>query len=91
MPRVSRIVALTHLVLIACSSARGSPSSSIPSRFLKLRPCGKNGYSPLHLAVDRNTTCVGRYPVCKFPSLTVASILLECGADVNCRDEDDNR
>ena len=65
--------------------------SPLPSRFLKLQPCGKNGYSPLHLAVDRNTTCVGRYPVCKFPSLTVASILLECGADVNCRDEDDNR
>lgn len=62
-----------------------------PCRFLKLQPCGKNGYSPLHLAVDRNTTCVGRYPVCKFPSLTVASILLECGADVNSRDEDDNR
>lgn len=60
-------------------------------RFLKLQPCGKNGYSPLHLAVDRNTTCVGRYPVCKFPSLTVASILLECGADVNSRDNDDNR
>lgn len=60
-------------------------------RFLKLQPCGKNGYSPLHLAVDRNTTCVGRYPVCKFPSLTVASILLECGADVNSRDDDDNR
>lgn len=60
-------------------------------RFLKLQPCGKNGYSPLHLAVDRNTTCVGRYPVCKFPSLTVASILLECGADVNSRDDEDNR
>lgn len=60
-------------------------------RFLKLQPCGKNGYSPLHLAVDRNTTCVGRYPVCKFPSLTVASVLLECGADVNSRDNDDNR
>ncbi|RXN28612.1 fem-1 -like protein [Labeo rohita] len=59
-------------------------------KFLKLQPCGKNGFSPLHLAVDRNTTCVGRYPVCKFPSFQVASILLECGADVNCRDEDDN-
>ncbi|XP_055742095.1 protein fem-1 homolog C-like isoform X2 [Salvelinus fontinalis] len=59
-------------------------------KFLKLQPCGKNGYSPLHLAVDRNTTCVGRYPVCKFPSFQVTSILLECGADVNCRDEDNN-
>ncbi|XP_023692499.1 protein fem-1 homolog C [Paramormyrops kingsleyae] len=59
-------------------------------RFLKLQPCGKNGYSPLHLAVDRNTTCVGRYPVCKFPSFQVTSILVECGADVNCRDQDNN-
>ncbi|XP_051964179.1 protein fem-1 homolog C-like, partial [Xyrauchen texanus] len=59
-------------------------------KFLKLQPCGKNGYSPLHLAVDRNTTCVGRYPVCKFPSFQVTSILLECGADVNSRDEDNN-
>lgn len=59
-------------------------------KFLKLQACGKNGFSPLHLAVDRNTTCVGRYPVCKFPSFQVTSILLECGADVNCRDVDDN-
>ncbi|XP_056094285.1 protein fem-1 homolog C [Rhinichthys klamathensis goyatoka] len=59
-------------------------------KFLKLQACGKNGFSPLHLAVDRNTTCVGRYPVCKFPSFQVTSILLECGADVNSRDQDDN-
>ncbi|KAG5280524.1 hypothetical protein AALO_G00061020 [Alosa alosa] len=59
-------------------------------RFLKLRPCGKNGSSPLHLAADRATTCVGRYPVCRFPSLQVAAVLLECGADVNCRDAQDN-
>ena len=59
-------------------------------RFLKLHPRGKNNFSPLHLAVDKNTTCVGRYPVCKFPSLQVTAILIECGADVNVRDSDDN-
>ncbi|XP_049627409.1 protein fem-1 homolog C [Suncus etruscus] len=59
-------------------------------RFLKLHPRGKNDFSPLHLAVDKNTTCVGRYPVCKFPSLQVTAILIECGADVNVRDSDDN-
>lgn len=59
-------------------------------RFLKLYPRGKNGFSPLHLAVDKNTTCVGRYPVCTFPSLHVAAVLLECGADANARDEDNN-
>ncbi|EPQ02155.1 Protein fem-1 like protein C [Myotis brandtii] len=52
-------------------------------RFLKLHPRGKNNFSPLHLAVDKNTTCVGRYPVCKFPSLQVTAIQIECGADVN--------
>ncbi|XP_040199689.1 protein fem-1 homolog C [Rana temporaria] len=59
-------------------------------RFLKLQPKGKNNFSPLHLAVDKNTTCVGRYPVCKFPSLQVTAILLECGADVNVRDSEQN-
>lgn len=56
-------------------------------KFLKLHPCGKNGFSPLHLAVDWNTTCP---PVCKLPSFQLTSILLECGADVNCRDEYNN-
>lgn len=79
---------MTHGCLSVFDSAL---QNFYPLRFLKLQPCGKNGFTPLHLAVDRNTTCVGRYPVCKFPSLTVASILLECGADVNSRDEDDNR
>ncbi|KAE8635585.1 hypothetical protein XENTR_v10002676 [Xenopus tropicalis] len=59
-------------------------------RFLKLHPKGKNNFSPLHLAVDKNTTCVGRYPVCKFPSFQVTAILLECGADVNVRDAEQN-
>ncbi|KAM9392204.1 protein fem-1 homolog C [Pholidichthys leucotaenia] len=85
---------ILHLICllekVPCTAEQDHFKKETIYRFLKLHPCGKNGYSPLHLAVDRNTTCVGRYPVCKFPSLTVASILLECGADVNSRDEDDN-
>ncbi|XP_037339148.2 protein fem-1 homolog C [Pungitius pungitius] len=85
---------ILHLICllekVPCTSEQEHFKKETIYKFLKLQPCGKNGYSPLHLAVDRNTTCVGRYPVCKFPSLTVASILLECGADVNSRDEDDN-
>lgn len=85
---------ILHLICllekVACTSEQDHYKKETIYRFLKLHPCGKNGYSPLHLAVDRNTTCVGRYPVCKFPSLTVASILLECGADVNSRDADYN-
>ncbi|XP_020366240.1 protein fem-1 homolog C-like [Rhincodon typus] len=59
-------------------------------RLLKLNPRGKGGFTPLHLAVDKDTTSVGRYPVCKFPSLQVTSVLLECGADVDSRDYENN-
>ncbi|XP_028661105.1 protein fem-1 homolog C [Erpetoichthys calabaricus] len=85
---------ILHLICllekVACTNEQDHFKKETIYRFLKLRPSGKNGYSPLHLAVDRNTTCVGRYPVCKFPSFQVTSILLECGADVNCRDDDNN-
>ncbi|KAI4821117.1 hypothetical protein KUCAC02_029065 [Chaenocephalus aceratus] len=77
---------ILHLICllekVPCTAEQDHFKKETIYKFLKLQPCGKNGYSPLHLAVDRNTTC--------FPSLTVASILLECGADVDCRDEDDN-
>ncbi|KAG5841440.1 hypothetical protein ANANG_G00199530 [Anguilla anguilla] len=85
---------ILHLVCllekVPCAPEEDHAKKEAIYRFLKLRPRGKGGYSPLHLAVDRNTTCVGRYPVCKFPSYQVASVLLECGADVDSRDEDDN-
>ena len=42
------------------------------------------------MAVDKDTTSVGRYPVGRFPSLAVASLLLECGADVDSRDCEHN-
>uniref|UniRef100_A0AAY4DTR1 Protein fem-1 homolog C n=1 Tax=Denticeps clupeoides TaxID=299321 RepID=A0AAY4DTR1_9TELE len=85
---------ILHLICllekVPCSEEQDHFKKETIYRFLKLRPRGKNGFSPLHLAVDRRTTCVGRYPVCKFPSLQVAAVLLECGADVDCRDQDDN-
>uniref|UniRef100_A0A670YQQ1 Fem-1 homolog A n=1 Tax=Pseudonaja textilis TaxID=8673 RepID=A0A670YQQ1_PSETE len=59
-------------------------------RLLKCHPRGKNGFTPLHMAADRDTTTVGRYPVGKFPSLHVVNLLLECGADPDSRDYDNN-
>ncbi|XP_077052887.1 protein fem-1 homolog A [Siphateles boraxobius] len=59
-------------------------------RLLKLNPRARSGYTPLHMAVDKDTTSVGRYPVGRFPSLAVASLLLECGADVDSRDCENN-
>lgn len=59
-------------------------------RLLKLNPRGRSGFTPLHMAVDKDTTSVGRYPVGRFPSLAVTGLLLECGADVDSRDCDNN-
>uniref|UniRef100_A0A9J8DB09 Uncharacterized protein n=1 Tax=Cyprinus carpio carpio TaxID=630221 RepID=A0A9J8DB09_CYPCA len=59
-------------------------------RLLKLSPRARSGYTPLHMAVDKDTTSVGRYPVGRFPSLSVARLLLECGADVDSRDCENN-
>nr|XP_033811194.1 protein fem-1 homolog A [Geotrypetes seraphini] len=59
-------------------------------RLLKASPRGKSGFTPLHMAVDKDTTTVGRYPVGKFPSLHVVNILLECGADPDSRDFENN-
>ncbi|XP_006868980.1 PREDICTED: protein fem-1 homolog A isoform X2 [Chrysochloris asiatica] len=59
-------------------------------RLLKCAPRGKNGFTPLHMAVDKDTTTVGRYPVGRFPSLHVVNVLLGCGADPDSRDFDNN-
>jgi hypothetical protein len=37
--------------------------------FLRLDPRGRNGSSLLHLACARDSSSVGRYPICQFPSL----------------------
>ncbi|XP_038625541.1 protein fem-1 homolog C [Tachyglossus aculeatus] len=85
---------ILHLVCllekIPCTPEQDHLKKQTIYSFLKLQPRGKNNFSPLHLAVDKNTTCVGRYPICEFPSLQVTAILVECGADVNVRDLDDN-
>ncbi|NXQ22214.1 FEM1C protein, partial [Peucedramus taeniatus] len=85
---------ILHLICllekVPCTSEQEHFKKQTIYKFLKLQPRGKNNFSPLHLAVDNNTTCVGRYPVCKFPSLQVTAILVECGANINVRDSDNN-
>jgi len=58
--------------------------------FLQLNPRGRNGTTPLHLACARESSSVGRYPICAFPSIDVIKLLVECGADPNGRDMDFN-
>ncbi|KAK7116019.1 hypothetical protein V1264_001775 [Littorina saxatilis] len=57
--------------------------------FLKQRPCLRNGYTPLHMAVD-SATLVDDFhvnDVVKFPNSDLAVMLVRCGADVNSMDQ----
>lgn len=58
--------------------------------FVKVGAKGRGGSSPLHLACSRDTSSVGRYPICNFPSVPTIDLLLQCGAPVNARDNDGN-
>ncbi|XP_077188199.1 protein fem-1 homolog A [Paroedura picta] len=85
---------ILHLVFllekVECSPEQEHLKRQTIYRLLKCNPRGKNGFTPLHMAVDKETTTVGRYPVGKFPSLHVVNLLLECGADPDSRDYDNN-
>merc|ERR1719203_1826012 len=58
--------------------------------FVRVGALGRGGGSPLHLACARDSSSVGRYPICVFPSVPAISLLLECGADPNGKDNDGN-
>ena len=54
--------------------------------FVTVGAKGRGGGSPLHLACARDSSSVGRYPICVFPSVAAIDLLLECGADPNGKD-----
>ncbi|XP_042691622.1 protein fem-1 homolog A [Centrocercus urophasianus] len=85
---------ILHLVFllekVECTPEQEHQKRQTIYRLLKCSPRAKNGFTPLHMAVDKDTTTVGRYPVGKFPSLHVVNLLLECGADPDSRDYDNN-
>merc|ERR1719273_2222497 len=58
--------------------------------FIKVGARGRSGATPLHLACSRDSSAVGRYPICQFPSAEDVALLLECGADIEARDHDHN-
>lgn len=59
-------------------------------RLVRMNPRGRNGWTPLHLACFRDSSSMGRYPVCTFPSPEVVDLLLEVGACPNTVDYDKN-
>ena len=54
--------------------------------FVNVGAKGRGGGTPLHLACARDSSSVGRYPICVFPSVAAIDLLLECGADPNAKD-----
>lgn len=93
------LVIMLHLL----SLMTGLPiiKENMPANFVQIFKClayelvhmdarGLSGSTLLHMACMRDTTNVGRYPVCTFPSLSVVNLLLEVGADPNVRDQQGN-
>lgn len=88
------IAIILHLLYllekVECTPSQEHLKHQTVYRLLKCAPRGKNGFTPLHMAVDKETTNVGRYRVGVFPSLHVVKVLLDCGADPDSRDFDNN-
>ncbi|XP_019619025.1 PREDICTED: protein fem-1 homolog C-like [Branchiostoma belcheri] len=88
------ILIIMHLIClltkVKCTVREDFLKRQAVYRFLHLKPRGAKGMTPLHFAVDEATTTVGRYPVCKFPSLEAVKILIECGACLNAVDVENN-
>ena len=58
--------------------------------FVNVGARGRGGATALHLACTKESSSVGRYPICVFPSVPAIQLLLECGADPNAVDNVSN-
>ncbi|XP_046556474.1 protein fem-1 homolog C-like [Haliotis rubra] len=90
------LVIIMHLLCLVCrlqSQLEEEQEHSFKQTvydFVQFDPRGSKGYTPLHLACAKETTNVGRYPVCNFPTNDVVQLLVEVGSDVNAVDVDGN-
>lgn len=90
------LVIIMHIICLMCRLKRNLSKEQEELfkknvyNLIKMRPTSAKGQSPLHLACSKETTNVGRYPVCSFPSVPVIALLLEVGCDVNAVDAEKN-
>ncbi|KAH9495111.1 Protein fem-1 B [Bulinus truncatus] len=92
----SNILSMIYLITIASKVVNSDTESKnlhrIVYSFLKLKPCLKNGYSPLHIILDPGI-CVDDFHVNNiviFPDKTLLSMFLTCGADIDALDSSRN-
>lgn len=90
------LVIIMHLLCLMCRLKKEMEREDehkfkeLVYRLVHMEPRGSKGFTPLHLACSRETTNVGRYPVCSFPSSDVAQLLIEVGANVDAVDVERN-
>ena len=90
------LVIIMHLICLICRIQHRMNKNEdvifkqMAYKLVRLNSRGTKGYTPLHLACCKDTSSVGRYPVCTFPSGDVANLLIEVGASVNAVDLDHN-
>ena len=86
------LVIIMHLMCLMCRNLKTMGEEELHKfkcsayRLVRLNPRGAKGFTPLHLACCKDTTTVGRYPVCAFPSPEVVELLIEVGASGNAID-----
>ena len=90
------LVIIMHFICLLCriqatmTSQQEAHFKRIAYRFVRMDPRGIKRVTPLHLACNKETSTVGRYPVCTFPSEDVITLLVDVGANVNATDLDHN-
>ncbi|GFN74293.1 protein fem-1 homolog b-like [Plakobranchus ocellatus] len=88
----TNILSMIYLITIALRVVQGPEQTEtlykLIYQFIKIKPCLKNGYSPLHIILDPGI-CVDDFHVNSvviFPDKRTASAFISCGADVDALD-----
>lgn len=90
------LVIIMHLICLLCRTQASMLPDQLQDfktttyKLVRADPRTSKGYTVLHLACSKETSIVGRYPVCSFPSFKVVSLLIEVGAKTNTTDANHN-
>ena len=90
------LVIMMHLLSLVCkhlekcSEQDGFAIKRQVYRMVQFEPRCEDAKSLLHLSASKETSTVGKYPVCRFPSAPVARLLIEVGASTNAVDQKGN-
>ena len=87
---VMHLLSLISKQIKFCSKEDSHTLKCLVYRMVQRKATGEKGFNVLHLAACKETSTVGKYPVCKFPSSEVAQLLIEVGASTTACDLEGN-